>query len=264
MKRTFLILIALLTLCLAMAAPASAVSSDYVIDGAGLLTNQERQELNGLAAEISSLYKCDVRIYIVDDMGTDDAYNYAKMVYRENQFGYGAEQSGILLVMSMKERDYALIAFGYGNTALTDHGRDVILEKHVLPLLKNNDYYNAFLTFLNKMEQFLGMARAGTPFDYNTDEEYQAQKAASAHSAKIAWNIIIPILVALIVCLVFRAQMKTARKQRAAANYIPEGGFVLTKSSDVYTHSTETRTKIEQKGGTSTDSSGFSGSSGKF
>jgi len=262
MKRTFLILIALLMLCFAMAAPVSAASGDFVTDGAGILTDQQRQELNSKAADITKKYECDVRIYIVKDMGTTDAYEYAKTVYRDNKFGYGSEQSGLLLMLSMKDRDYALIAYGFGNTAFTDHGKDVMLNNFILPKLKDDKYYDAFLAYLNKAEEYLGMARAGTPFDLNTDPDVQARNKG----ALIAVNIIIPIVVALIVCLIFRSQMKTARRQRAAASYIPQGGFVLTNSNDTYLHSTEVRKTIEDKssGGTTTDSSGFSGSSGKF
>jgi len=261
MKRTFLILIALIALCLTMAAPACAASGDFVVDGGLVLTDQQSQELSALAREITEKYQCDVRIYVVDDMGTDDAYAYAKMVYRENQFGYGSDDSGLLLVLSLADRDYALIAFGFGNTAFTDHGKNVLLDKYVLPLLKENKYYEAFLAYFDKASEFLAMARAGTPFDVDTD----AGAANAARGAKIAFNIIIPVVVALIVCLVFRSRMKTAKKQRAAASYIPEGGFVLTGSNDTYLYSTETRTAISEKsGGTSVDSGGFSGSSGKF
>jgi len=262
MKRTFLILIALLTLCFAMAAPVSAASGDFVTDSAGILTDQQRQELNSKAADISAKYECDVRIYVAKDMGTSGAYEYAKNVYRDNGFGYGPDKSGVLFMLSMKERDYSLIAFGFGNTAFTDHGKDVMLDNFILPKLKDDKFYDAFLAYLNKAEEFLGMARAGTPFDLNTDPAVQARSKAGL----IVVNIIIPIVVALIVCLIFRSQMKTARRQRAAASYIPEGGFVLTKSNDTYLHSTEVRKAVEDKssGGTTTDSSGFSGRSGKF
>jgi len=264
MKRTFLILIALIALCLTMAAPVSAASNDLVTDGAGLLTNAELRELNDRALDITQKFECEVSIFIVEDMRTGDAYEFAKQVYRNNEFGYGPEQSGLMLMLSMADRDYALIAYGFGNVAFTDHGKDVMLDGYILPLLAKNNYYEAFLAYFDKAAEFLAMARAGTPFDYNTDEEYQANAAASLAATKVVFNIIIPVVAALIVCLVFLRQMKTARKQRSAANYVPEGGFVITGSSDTYLYSTEIRTTIEEKGGTSTDSSGFSGRSGKF
>jgi len=282
MKKTLLAFIALLILCFAVAAPVHAADAEpvsvdvepisgvigefFVLDAYGVLSDSEWQKLNDKATAITAKYECEVRIFVTPDMGkSNDALEYAKDVFRSNGFGYGPDKSGIMLMLSMADRDYALIAHGYGNTALTDHGRDVILEKYILPPLKENKYNEAFTAYLDKTSEFLEMARAGTPFDVDTDEEYLAQQAAGNRAAKIVFNILIPFLVALIVCLVFRAQMKTARKQRAAAKYIPEGGFVLTGSSDTFMYKTETRTTIESKssGGTTT-SGGYSGSSGKF
>ena len=283
MKKRFFIVFALISLCLALAAPVSAVevepikediadnmfTSDFLIwDDAELLSNDQWNELNAFALDTTKKYQCDVRIVTVVDMEAADAYEYAKVIYRANNFGYGEEQSGVMLFLSTRDRDYALIAYGFGNVAFTDHGKDVMLGKYILPPLKNDDYYGAFRAYLNKSAEFLEMARAGTPFDFDTDEEYLAQQAKSDRAGKIALNIIIPVLIALIVCLVFRAQMKTARKQRAATNYIPEGGFVLTGSADTYLYSTEVRTPRSESrssgGGTTVDSGGFSGSSGKY
>jgi len=277
MKKTFLLLIILLSLCISMAAPVHAADiepisgelpagGDLVIDETSLLSDTEWQKLNDRASALTSKYQCEIRILIIPDMWVSDAKEHAISVYKGSDFGYGAERSGIMMMLSMADRDYALIAHGYGNTVLTDHGRDVILNDYMLPLLKNNYYYEAFIVYLDKIEEFLMMAQAGTPFDVDTDEAYLAQQAESARAAKIVFNILIPLLVALIVCLIFRSQMKTARKQRAAANYIPDGGFVLTGSSDTYLYSTEVRRTIEDSsssGGTTT-SGGFSGSSGKF
>ena len=277
MKKTFLLLIALLTLCFAMAAPVQAaeiepisasLNADLVIDKAGLLSAAERTKLNDLANEITDKYQCEVIINIIPQMEgwLTEVDEYAADFIRNNGVGYGSDKSAVMLMLVTEDRDYALAAKGFGNVAFTDHGKDVIMDKYVLPQLKNDNNYEAFLVFLNKAEEFLAMARAGTPFDIDTDEELLARNAQTNHVVKIVFNILIPLLVALIVCMVFRAQMKTARKQRAAASYIPEGGFVLTGSSDQYLYSTETRRTIESSsssGGTTT-SGGVSVKSGKY
>ena len=82
--------------------------------------------------------------------------------------------------------------------------------------------------------------------------------------------IFVPILIALIVCLIFKAQMKTARKATGAGNYLVDGSFQLTKSRDDYVRTTRSTEKIERNnsggsgssGGSSVDSDGFGGSSG--
>ena len=79
--------------------------------------------------------------------------------------------------------------------------------------------------------------------------------------------ILLPLLIAFIVCGVWKRQMKTAVAARAAAEYISEGGFQLTNQADMFLYRTEDRRKIETKsssGGTTRDSGGYSGRSGKF
>jgi len=264
MKRPFLILIALIALCIAMAAPVCAAANDLVTDGAGLLTNAQLSELNDRASDITEKFECEVSIFIVEDMGMADAYAFATQVYNNNEHGFGQDRSGLMLMLSMADRDYALISFGFGNTTFTDHVKDVMLDSYVLPLLSKGDYYEAFVAYFDKAAEFLAMARAGTPFDNGADTGNQGVAAGSISAARLVLTIVISVVVALIVCLILLRQMKTARMQRSAANYIPQGGFVITGSSDTYLYSTETRRTIEEKDSSSTDSGGFSGRSGKF
>lgn len=266
MKKITALLAAFMLFSLAFALPAAAADFDLVADGAGLLSDEEYWELNDLAEEITAAYQCEVSIVVIEDMGDDDPIDFAKYVYREYNYGYGSEKSGVMLFLSMKERDLALIAYGYGNTAFTDHGKDVILDRHVLPLLAKDNYYAAFLMYLNKASEYLEMAADGTPFDVGNDAVYQQEKAQGFFWIKLAITILAPLLVAGLICFVFLRQMKTAVSQRAADHYVPEGGFVLTNQRDALMFQTETRTTIEEKksGGTTVDRDGFSGTKRKF
>jgi len=231
---------------------------------AGILSQEERNALQRRAEGISSKHRCDVIIFVIDDMTDNDgAYIWARHAFEEFDFGYGDEKSGIMLFLSMAERDYALIAYGYGNTAFTDYGKDVMLDNHILPLLRNNKYYDAFSAYLDKADEYLAMARNGTPFDRHTDPN----ATDTSFMIKLAATILIPLLIALIVCSVWKSQMKTAVPARTACNYIPAGGFQLTDQADTFLYQTVQRIKIERSsssGGTTTDSRGFSGRSGKF
>ena len=265
MKRTIIILTALLSLFLMTAAPASAAASDLVTDGAGVLTNEEYYELNDIALQVTMEYECEVGVFVAEDIGGDDAYEYAKQVYQFTEFGYGIDRSGILLFLNLAGSDAVLVAYGYGNDAFTDYGKNVLLERYVVPLLAKGLYYDAFKTYLDKAAEFLEMADAGAPFDRGTDEAYQEEGASGG---RVAATVIIPLVIALIVCLIFRSQMKTARQQRKADNYIPSGGVNITGGGDYYLYSSQTRRKIEENtsggGGTTKSRDGFSGSSKKF
>ena len=58
---------------------------------------------------------------------------------------------------------------------------------------------------------------------------------------------VIAFIVSLVICLVWRSQMKTANIARTADDFIPPGGFVLTTKEDTFLYKTTTRKKIEKQ-----------------
>ncbi|NLB41463.1 MAG: hypothetical protein GX815_04250 [Clostridiales bacterium] len=267
MKRVIALFLSVLSLAIVMLLPVKAAELDLVIDEAELLTDDEYFELNGLAQDITEQYQCEVSIIIIEDLEDNDATEFAKFVYGEYDYGYGADNSGLMFLMSIEDRDCALISNGYGNTAFTEHGKDVLLNRYILPSLSQDKYYDGLLLYLDQTTEFLKMAKNGTPFDMDNDMVLVEENAKSSFWIKLGITILVPLLIAGIVCFIFLGQMKTAISQRAADEYIPDGGLNLTRQIDAFLYRTETRTRIEEKssnGGTSVGSDGFSGSKGKF
>lgn len=135
MKRIAALFLAILSLTLIMLLPVQAAEFDLVADGVGMLSDDEYFELNELAMDITEQFQCEVSIVIIDYKGSDDIEEYAKSFYKEYDYGYGEDKSGLMLFLSMEERDYAIIAYGYGNTVFTDHGKDVLADRYLLPML---------------------------------------------------------------------------------------------------------------------------------
>ena len=110
------------------------------------------------------------------------------------------------------------------------------------------------------------MASEGNPFDI----EYRTEKEGLPLPIKLAITFLIPIIIAAIVCGIWKSQMKTAILARAAKEYITQEGLVLVKRQDSFLYRTQTRRKIEKetssssRGGTTVNKSGTSGRSGKF
>ena len=265
MKKAISSLLLLLTFAFMVAPAVFAAENelDLVTDAAYLLTDDEYWELNDRAHEVSEQYECEVLVVTLDDIGDDDPVDMAHYIYDTYDVGYGPKRSCLIFLLSMENRDYALVAFGYGNTAFTDYGKDVMLDKHVLPLLGKDKYYEAFSTYYDVAEEYLQMARSGAPFDKDTDPDY----GKLGIPIKLGITLVVPILIAFVVCEIWRRQMKTAVLARDAGNYISQNGFVLTAQEDRFLYRTETRRKIEKSsssGGTTIGSSGSSSRSGKF
>ena len=267
MKKRIICLFAALVLLLGLCVSASAYDSAHVLDYAQLLTDSEGDALETLCQNAEDAYGCGVYIVTVDDYtqyyNAESIGDFTEAVFLDFDLGTGEDQNGILLGLSMNERDYDLCAHGMiGNRAFTDYGKGVLAERYFLEEFGRDDWYAGFERYVRGCAEFLQMAAQAEPFDQATDPERQEDIGV------LKWLAVtvVPLLTALIVCLVMKGKMKTARKQTHADAYIPKSGVRLTRQDDVYLTTTQTRVKVESEksGGTTVNSGGFSHSSGKF
>lgn len=260
------------------AAPAQATeSSDYalIFDEAGLLTDTQKLRLEDQAQKIATKYGCNPYVLTVNSLEGATRREFAKTYYQEHLLGNGDYRNGILFLVAMDSRDYVTITYGrnpkdpeeygVGILAFTDYGISK-LEDDVVPKLSDGDYFAAFQTYLADCETYLDYYSQGTAYD----KGMRLPGEPLFSLVHILIIIFVPILIALIVCLIFKSQMKTARKATGAGNYLVDGSFQLTKSRDDYVRTTRSTEKIERNnsggsgssGGSSVDSDGFGGSSG--
>lgn len=236
---------------------------DYVTDSGGYISSDDLANLNVLAAQVSEKYGCGVYAMIVEDYtqyNSQSVYEAAKTIYLDNTLGWGDDFDGVFLLLSMSDRDYSLIAYGdFGNAAFTDHGKDVLADRF-LSKFGDDDWYGGFKAYISGCDEFLAAARSGQPVDVSSGA------VSESPLLRIAIVVLVPLILALIICMVFRAQMKSVKKGAEADAYVV-GSVNFTHRNDYFTYSTEVRRVIEKnKGGsgTSVDSDGFSGKSGKF
>lgn len=258
MKRRMALFLTALVLLAAMAAEAFAADV-YVADEGGILSQSDRQALERRAKEISDLYDCDVCIvtmYDYRDYGSGSARSCAERYFTDQGLGRGSDENGVLLLLSMAERDYALIAHGdFANMAFTDYGKDVLSEEF-LDDFRYDDWYGGFVDYLEGSERLMDTALRGEPVD-----------VSRSGGGAVLVVLLVPLVVAAIACIVMVVSMKTARMQSHANAYIPDGGIRVTHQSDHFVNRTVVRHRIESNssgGGTRVNSGGFSGKSGKF
>lgn len=264
MKRFLSILTAVLLLAL-LAVPVSAAETPEhcVYDVAELLTDEEYWTLEDYAQEISTVQQCAVYFVTVEDYrdyGTGTIYDVSMDIFEGNGFGMGEKRDGVLLLLSMADRDYCLLAHGFGDTALTDYGKDYISEEF-LDNFGDNDWYGGCMDYLTYTDALLSQARAGNIYD----------RGSSITGGQLwLWSLILGAGIAAVVCLLQRAMMrKKVRMQTDALGYLEGGKADITRRSDRYTHTTEIRREIKQEtsstdSGGHSHSGGYSGKSGKF
>ena len=117
-----------------------------LVDDADILSNAEEVSLLNKLENISSKSKFDVAVVTVKNIDdrtmqeyTDDFYNY---------YGYGQNErnDGILLLVSMREREYHITTTGRCISIFTD-ARLKDIMRAIEPKLRNADYIGAFNEF---------------------------------------------------------------------------------------------------------------------
>lgn len=264
-KKIRLLALLVLALSLLFSATAHAAGDDeaklyYVTDEAAILSGSQRMELENRAGDISREYQCSIYIVALEDY-TDytsgSVTDCAKAIYKNYSLGWGSDKNGVLLLLSMYDRDYSIIAYGdFANAAFTDYGKDALSDEF-LDDFRYDDWYAGFSDYLEYSAKLMDKAENGKPLD--------AGKSGTSPVVKLLMIVILPCVAAFAVCSAFISRMKTARKKNEAGDYMVPEGVELRIREDIFTHRTEHREHIENKsGGTSVGSDGFSSKSGKF
>ena len=113
----------------------------YVFDEASILTYDEIEELEAKAKEITETYGCEVYAITFPSLDGNEAWELNEMLYGELKEYYGASEDAVILMLAMEERQYDILAHGYGNTAFTDYGKDVMAERF-LDDFANDDWFH--------------------------------------------------------------------------------------------------------------------------
>ena len=253
--------------------PQPAATADYgpyVRDEAGLLTEEQVNALEEQAKTISNAQKCGVYILTVNDFtadGSDTIRDFSKGYYKDNDLGWGDGKDGEMLVLSMADRDYWLLAYGnHGNASFTDDNRSTV-EDAFLDNFREDDWAGGFADYLTASEELLTEAPAGSG-DSSYDGDYSGDPMTFFNWKLLGICVIGSCVIALIVCLIFKAQMKSARLKQDASDYVDRGDIRIHAREDRFTHRTESRVRIhdddDHGGGGGVDSDGFSGGGGKF
>ena len=231
-KKSFLIIFLLVIMLLSL--PVQAASENYVLDGAGYLSESQLEGLEKMATAVSEKYNCGVYILTVPDMEEmgygSDSYVVTYSYYHDNALGMGDERNGIIVFISAAYRDYAVFVYGEGaEYAFDEYGLEE-LENRYIGYLSEDDWYVGFKTYISGCEEYLRLASEGMPV---------REDAAGS----IGLGIIVGVIVAFIVCGKHKKQLKSVQKEKEALAY-NVGGIDLTKKVDKYSHTTVTRREI--------------------
>jgi len=261
MKKRIFCLPGILLLVACMLLPVFASDGiDRLVDEADLLTDSEEAALSAKLDEISHRQDLDVVIVTVAGTGERTAEAYADDTYDAG----GYREDGILLLISMDARDWAISTAGYGITAFTDAGLDYLTDQFA-DQMSAGAWSDAFHSFAGLCDEFITQARSGAPYD-------------AGNLPKKPFTPILTGLVSLGIGFViaffrmnkWKNQLYSVRAKAEAKDYVKGGSLKLTEQKDLFLYRrVDRREKSESSSGgssTHTSSSGetHGGASGSF
>ncbi len=247
--------------------------TSLIVDEADLLSDAEEELLLEKYEQISYDYACEIALLTVNSTDGKDITAFADDYYDYNGYGYGDNYDGMLLVVDMGNREYAITTYGTAITYFTEYNLSV-LEDEFIPYLSDGAYVSAFSAFADKSLSIMasfgsatvypGDAAAPDDFNYvyNDDEYYYDDDYSEGHtffsSDVLFASIIMGVIFSLIYTAYHKNQLKTVASKASAQDYVVPGSLQLTHQRDVFMHKNVSR-RAKPK---NTNSSGRSGSSG--
>ncbi len=273
LPRLAALLLATVLLLVALVLPVSAQEPDWEMhDYANLLTSEQFYDLCLRIRELTAQYQTDFVILTVESLDGKSPQEYANDYYDEKNCGFGPNRDGIMLLLAMESRDYYFVANGSATEKLAQAGGIAALEDKVVPHLSDGNYYLAFGMFLETAAAIIDDPTSIPGAEYNDDFIYlsfddEVSYTLADRLQRVGIFAVIGLAIGLVVTLLMKSSMKTARAKHLASDYVRPGSFRLTRKMDLYLYRTRTRIRVQSNNSSSGGSrSGGSrgGGGGKF
>lgn len=233
------------------------IGADRVIDEADILTDSEEKELDAKIATIEQSHK--VRI-LIGTMKSTDGTPLGKIANNVVD-QIPADNGTIVLLLSMKERDWYISTDNKMRVRITDGKGVEYLSGEFLPDLKEGKYAAAFTAFAATTDEMLTYyEKEGEPYDPANAFDLMALGIALACAL---------ILGGTIYYMLYEYE-SNVRSAAEADAYLNHDSFQLTQSEDNFLYTTVTRRAKEKRESsssnvsTSSSDSSHGGGGGKF
>lgn len=165
--RLLLAFLLVLVFCVSMAAAEqTGAQLSCVTDTAGLLSENEKMLLERMAESVSQKYGVGVYIVTVEDyrdFHSEGVYKATYTIYHQYTMGVGPNRDGIMLLLSMADRDWAMFCYGsHCEYAFNSYGQEK-LEKVFLDNFGEDDWYAALRITSRNAESIWKRRQTGSP-----------------------------------------------------------------------------------------------------
>lgn len=216
-------------------------ATQHMYDDSGILYDSEIYEINNYLTALSDEMEFDI-VGVMTNEGYDESSltAFADDFYDYGEYGYGTENDGVILVVDMNSRLMTLVTTGFGITAITDYGEELIYD-YVTDDLRNEDFVSAYKGYADAVRELVYRAREGDPVDVDDgDGEHNGRSLPSAEAAAGMGGI---SLAAGAGAGFFSSQrqkskLKTVRRKTQANSYARRDSLVLSRRQDRFLYKT--------------------------
>lgn len=262
------LLLLLCTASVALAVPKQApppkaqqeqgLEAARVVDEADILTADEEKALDAKLAAVEQSHKVRILVGTMKDTGGAALGKVANNVVDQ----IPGENGTIVLLLSMKERDWYISTDNKMRTRITDGKAVDYLAGEFLPDLKEGKYAAAFTAFAATTDEMLTYyEKEGEPYDPANAFNLMALGIALACALILGGTI-------YYVLYEYESNVRSAAEADA---YLNQDSFQLTRSEDDFLYTTVTRRTKEKSSSssgsnvsTSSSDSSHGGGGGKF
>lgn len=246
---------------LADVSPQETYFDGWVQDDAGLLTPDEENALESECRRLFKIYGTGVYIVTTPNFGGGDIKDWQRRIFTQYELGADCDGSGVMLAISMAERDWGLVGFGSAQGAFSTYARERLGEL-ILDDLSDGEFYEAFSGYLSIAEDYLAAAEEGKPYT-----EQHRYREGWRFPVIFGVSFLLSLGISAAVVIAWKKGMNTRVRQNDAMEYLKAGSFYLSNKSDLFLYHTVSRTKKPEQhssGGSGSMRSDSSGTSGKF
>ena len=172
------------------------VGDIYVQDFANLLNEQEKTELRTLGRNIENQTTAQIAVLTIDTIGDRPIEEFANQAFRQYGIGSKEEDNGVLLVLSMNDREVR-IEVGYGLEGRIPDGKaGRILDEVTIPYLQNQQANSAIMETYKELANEV-LAEYGIEEGQQSVQQPEQQPTGDEGLGIPAWLLIIIVVVVL-------------------------------------------------------------------
>lgn len=232
----------------------STRQKERLLDNADLLSDSEEADLLRKLDSLSEQWSCNIVVLTVDSHN-GPIQDYADDYFDYNGFGTDYN-SGILFMLSMADREWAIGTYGSAIQTFTDYGQSRMMD-NMMPYLRDGDYSGAFNAYAETCDYYLALDEEGEAYDVG----YQEPRTSADIVRMLLISIVIGLVVALFPVLRMKSQLKTVKTATNAANYEAKGGMKLNVNRDTFVRTQVTKAPIPKDTDSGSRGSSFGGGS---